>query len=775
MKKHIFLFFILALFNCHGQNWTWMHGPNTINTYGFYGTLGISSPTNVPGSRHGSCTWTDAAGNLWLFGGEGLAVAGVSGWLNDLWKYNKSTNEWTWIKGANVKDMPGVYGTLGIASTTNNPGAREFSVHWTDASGNFWLFGGYGFASTGPIGYLNDLWKYNPTTNEWTWIKGSNASNINGGYGTISLPSSTNTPGGRESAMGWSDSSGNLWLFGGHGYDASSTSVSELNDLWKFNISTGQWTWMSGSNFGGQYGVYGVQGIPNSANIPGGRDFSAAWYDAGNLWMFGGNGWSESGVIGYLNDLWKYNISTGQWTWMKGSKTINKYGVYGNQLVSSLSNSPGARYSPLAFKSGSGELWLFGGLGYAESGSIGRMEDFFKYNPVSNEWTWMKGSKLTNQYANYGTKGITVPSNAPGARDYSNGWVDNNGEFWMFGGFSFPVTGSPGNTNDLWKFNTGCIPTNVTPAANLKICSGNNTTLSMSSPGGIKWFSSPTSTTSISNFSVFTTPTLTAVSGTSVYTYYAESTTCTVTPTRIGVSITVNALPTVTIAPITTSICSGYFSCLNSGGASSYMWAGPCGISSNQQNPCFPFYNICGCTYTVFGTDTNGCVNTATICTPVIPSPVINSITSNSLICVGQTATISSTGAITYTLIPGGLTGTNIVISPTVTSNYTITGTGANGCNGNAYLTQNVSACTGIHEVNNLNDVVFYPNPTNGDLNIISNTPIEISIYNCIGEKIMDYKNLNTIHLNTLRQGVYYIEIRNNDGAVLKKDKLIKL
>jgi len=35
-------------------------------------------------------------------------------------------------------------------------------VNWTDASGNFWLFGGNGFDSAGTQGYLNDLWKYEP-------------------------------------------------------------------------------------------------------------------------------------------------------------------------------------------------------------------------------------------------------------------------------------------------------------------------------------------------------------------------------------------------------------------------------------------------------------------------------------------------------------------------------------------------------------------------------------------------------------------------------------
>lgn len=33
--------------------------------------------------------------------------------------------------------------------------------------------------------------------------------------------------------MSWTDTSGNLWLFGGYQYDASGTRH-EMNDLWKY-------------------------------------------------------------------------------------------------------------------------------------------------------------------------------------------------------------------------------------------------------------------------------------------------------------------------------------------------------------------------------------------------------------------------------------------------------------------------------------------------------------------------------------------------------------
>ena len=53
--------------------------------------------------------------------------------------------QWTWVSGSDrVAELsfPGVYGTKGVAASENLPGEREFSVSWTDASGNLMLFGG---------------------------------------------------------------------------------------------------------------------------------------------------------------------------------------------------------------------------------------------------------------------------------------------------------------------------------------------------------------------------------------------------------------------------------------------------------------------------------------------------------------------------------------------------------------------------------------------------------------------------------------------------------
>jgi hypothetical protein len=80
--------------------------------------------------------------------------------LNDLWEYNRGSGVWTWIGGSSSTGAPGTYGTQGISDSNNAPGARAQAVGWLDSSGNFWLFGGFGFDSSDVEDDLNDLWRF---------------------------------------------------------------------------------------------------------------------------------------------------------------------------------------------------------------------------------------------------------------------------------------------------------------------------------------------------------------------------------------------------------------------------------------------------------------------------------------------------------------------------------------------------------------------------------------------------------------------------------------
>jgi hypothetical protein len=385
-------------FNPSSKEWTWVSGSYTGNTYGafsesgIYGTQGVASANNVPPPRDSAVSWADSSGNLWLFGGWGFISGNAGGMFNDLWSFNTATKEWTWVSGSNTINASGVYGTLGVPSASNVPGARGSSgggaaLSWIDTSGDLWLFGGSG--TNGPF---NDLWEFNPATKKWTWVSGSNAANAVGVYGTQGVASANNIPGARSYAVGWRDNSGNFWLYGGSGNGATSSTGGDLNDLWEFNPTTKMWAWVSGSNAGSVMPVYGTQGVASASNTPGGRDSAVGWTDSsGDLWLFGGFNYDGSNVpIGtttmnqILNDLWEFSPTTKEWTWVGGSDTGEAKGVYGTLGTASANNVPGARGIEgvaVTWTDSSGNFWLFGGIGYDSSGTWGSLNDLWRYQP----------------------------------------------------------------------------------------------------------------------------------------------------------------------------------------------------------------------------------------------------------------------------------------------------------------------------------------------------------------------------------------------------------
>jgi N-acetylneuraminic acid mutarotase len=477
------------------NEWTWVGGSNTVPSEfgvapGVYGTIGIPAAGNNPGGRSEASTWTDGKGHLWLFGG--LTFTTQLNYFNDLWELNPSTNEWAWMGGSSTVGsncpvisslancgQPGVYGVLGTPALGNAPGGRYDAVSWTDGNGHLWLSGGLGFDAKGNWGALNDLWEFNPSTNEWAWMSGSDTAPVNAScegcilgqpavYGTFGVPAAGNTPGGLWDASGWTDPSGNLWLFGGSGTGVGGN-AGELNTLWRFTPSTNEWAWISGSNAipfnsTGQPGAYGTLGVPSTANVPGGRLQSLNWVTAdGHLWLFGGRGYDGSGNFGDLNDLWQFDPSIGTWAWMSGSSTLScvaygqgncdQPGVYGALGTPAPGNVPGSRTEALGWTDSDDNFWLFGGSGFDANGAYQYLNDLWEFRTASTEWAWMGGSSTAAlAAAAYGSLGVPAAGNVPGAREGAAGWADGRGNFWLFGGNGYDANETYGDLNDLWIY-----------------------------------------------------------------------------------------------------------------------------------------------------------------------------------------------------------------------------------------------------------------------------------------------------------------------------------
>ncbi len=366
---------------------------------------------------------------------------------------------WSWMSGADQAGRSGVYGTEGVASAANSPGARAYPAHWQDSDGNFWLFGGTGVATGTAIGQLDDLWEYGG--GEWTWVGGTDQLNEPGVYGTRGVPSPGNLPGGRLAAAAWAGPGGGVWIFGGTGIDADG-SRGYLDDLWNYN--NGEWTWVGGPSVLGVFagvdrgnaGVYGTEGVAAPGNWPGSRFDAVSWVDAsGDLWLFGGEGLDSAGTFGPLNDLWEYTPATGMWAWMSGANVVNAAGVFGTRGVFAAGDVPGARSGAAGWTDGT-NLWLLGGYGSDATGNQGSLDDLWEYS--GGEWAWVGGSDAYDDPGFYGVQGLPGPRNYPGSRNGALTWTDPQGAFWLFGGEGFSCQrGSVvfGDLDDVWRYSTG--------------------------------------------------------------------------------------------------------------------------------------------------------------------------------------------------------------------------------------------------------------------------------------------------------------------------------
>ncbi len=383
--------------------------------------------------------------------------------------------EWTWMSGSiDNLDRGDPNALPGVPTATTRPPSRWQSVAWTGNDGNLWLFGGeYNNGNNGGIygNTMNDLWMYNITTGQWTWVKGTFSATSNAGFGDQGVYGPLNTPGAnylprsRRGAAGWKDANGVFWVFGGWNKNGSTLATGYLNDLWNYNTTTGMWTWVSGTNGYVTHGNYGTRGVAAASNIPGGRGGGnyhggnpVSWVDAnGDFWVFGGLGYGGAGVVGALNDLWKYTPSTGMWTWISGSNAVNQQGVYGTRGVAAAANMPGGRFSAYAWQGSNGLFYLFGGEGRDAGGNAYFLNDLWTYDPATNMWTWINGSNLPDQYASYGTMGVAAAANQPGARmsmGQPRGWHDAFGKFWLYAGrgYGHSTAVAPTYQSDLWQY-----------------------------------------------------------------------------------------------------------------------------------------------------------------------------------------------------------------------------------------------------------------------------------------------------------------------------------
>ena len=448
----------VSIYAQSGQ-WTWMKGDSTIGSAGSYGIKGITVPTNEPPARFSPAFWTDTAGNFWMYGGStsDSSYSNLDFW--DMWKFDPVTVMWTWMNGdtVNIHDslipLSGmnsryydreavITAPKGIYSAQNSPGSIGYGVPaWVTSDNHLWFYAGELFDT---IDYQSNLWQFDPLINQWAWMGNFGM----GKYGIKGMGDSTTMPGGRGGAnCSWVDGSENLWFFG---------CADATNDMWKYDVTSGIWTWMSGSKNGYDTGVYTIKGIPSINNYPWSRNNNFFWKDnIGNFWLIGG----LTGTGARMRDIWKFNPQTLEWRWIGGPSTTDRFNTahpFGNTCDSSYLNDAGDRYGNSTVWKICDDLIINYGAATNDTGAtITTTNDVWGYLPSLNEWIKLADVPYIGYYS-YGLQGVSNSANYPPTRFNAAGFVDKTGGLWTFGGqnsnyFTF---------NDLWKFtiDTACLP-----------------------------------------------------------------------------------------------------------------------------------------------------------------------------------------------------------------------------------------------------------------------------------------------------------------------------
>ena len=261
--------------------------------------------------------------------------------------------------------------------------------------------------------------------------------------------------------------------------------------------------------------------------------------------------------------------------------------------------------------------------------------------------------------------------------------------------------------------------------------------------------------------------TYTYSSGTAVVTPTASSSYTIIGENSVGClgteicNVTVNSLPTVTVN--SGSICSGQSFTIIPTGANTYTYSGGSNVVSPTINA----------TYTITGTDVNGCVTAidAISSVTVNANPIVNATSDFTLICTGEIVTLNASGATSYTWNTG-VTTTSVTDTPTVTTTYTVNGNDVNGCNGTAMATVNVNDCVGLQNLStNTLNVNLYPNPNNGLFTIETRSTENknIIVTDVTGRIVLaksTSENSFAADLKDLNNGLYFVSIKTTSSTV---------
>jgi hypothetical protein len=153
-------------------------------------------------------------------------------------------------------------------------------------------------------------------------------------------------------------------------------------------------------------------------------------------------------------------------------------------------------------------------------------------------------------------------------------------------------------------------------------------------------------------------------------------------------------------------------------------------------------------------------------------TPTINIISSSTVVCAGESVTLTPNGANSYTWTNGVTGGVGFV--PSSSNIYTVIGS-ILSCTSSASDSIIVTPCAGIKENEDFQEIVVFPNPTKNFLylNISDHSNILIRVINLLGQNIDFPSNSTIINMEGFSPGVYNLLIYK-ENRLYHQEKIIK-
>ena len=404
------------------------------------------------GRMYASYAYDANTRSFWLWSGEGPD----NNYYPDMWRLDMSTLEFEHI-----------------GDFTESPTPRTWGNSWAGKEG-MWLFGGVNADEK-----LNDFYFFNYSTRSWRRLyakntpygvyppqsqqhelidtmlqdsvsqpiksnSSSSSSSSSGHHRTDSNASSiinTKTsqlyqhqhrggqklvrevaPGARHNAFTSVDARGQLWMFGGSGYGSKERGV--MSDLWVFDVDQERWHFAGGQPGGVEIeGTCGARGALSTAYLPTARHAGYNFNFALNgtlMIIMGGEHVHETKIF---DDLWLVDLGGSS---SKSSSDRTSTTAHNSSRKRSQNNSGKHSRSKNSTETVHGS-------------AVGTM-----LSPPSFGFMGVDCNVANVPEPRRGTLGKGSLKNSPESRFSGNGWIDNAGRAWIFGG------GREGYTNDLW-------------------------------------------------------------------------------------------------------------------------------------------------------------------------------------------------------------------------------------------------------------------------------------------------------------------------------------